>query len=117
AVGKSLPAQQQEGKPPVNLTYVSCRNLTTGEVQEYSTAEPYPWDDPNFEHVANSTRVVELEPGIDSQVQDFMLFNAEGDDLTDEVLSASGPVLLIVAKTINDTRTDCRSEERRAGEE
>lgn len=107
AVGKSIPAQQQEAKPPVNLTYVSYRNLTTGEVQEYSTAEPYPWDDPNFEHVANSTRVVELEPGIVSQVQDFMLFNAEGDDLTDEVLSASGPVLLIVAKTINDTRTDC----------
>lgn len=108
AVGKSISEQKLEAKPPVNRTYVGYRNKTTGEVKEYNTAESYPWDDPNYEHVPNSTRVEVVEPGIASQVQDFILYNADGDDLTEEVLSEPEPVLLIVAKTIGQTRTDCQ---------
>lgn len=108
AVGKSIVEQKLEAKPPVNRTYVSYRNKTTGEVKEYLTSEPYPWDDPNFENVANSTRVEEVEPGIASQVQDFILYNADGEDYTDTVLTAPGPVLLVVAKTIGNTRTKCQ---------
>ncbi len=108
AVGKSIVEQKLEARPPVNRTYVSYRNKTTGEVKEYLTSEPYPWDDPNFENVANSTRVEVVEPGIASQVQDFILYNADGEDYTDTVLTASGPVLLVVAKTIGNTRTTCQ---------
>lgn len=107
AVGKSITEQREESKPPVNRTYVSYRNKTTGEVKEYLSSEPYPWDDPNYENVPNSTRVVEVEPGIVSQVQDFAMFNTDGDDLTEDVLSDPEPVLLVVAKTISDTRTGC----------
>lgn len=108
AVGKSIVKQKEEAKPPVNLTYVKYRNVATGEEKEYNTAEPYPWDDPAYEHVPNSTRVVEVEPGIASQVQDFILYDAEGEDRTEEVLHDDRPVMLVVAKTIRQTRTDCQ---------
>lgn len=108
AVGKSIIEQKNQAKPPVNRTYVSYRNKTTGEVKEYLTTEPYPWDDPNFENVPNSTRVVEVEPGVASQVQDFILYNRDGADMTEDVLNAPVPVLLVVAKTIGETRTSCQ---------
>ena len=108
AIGKSIIEQKEEAKPPVNLTYVSYRNKTTGEETEYLTSKPYPWADPNFENVPNSTRVVEVEPGVASQVQDFILSDRDGEDVTDDVLMAEEPVLLVVAKTISDTRTGCQ---------
>lgn len=108
AVGKSIVEQQQEAKPPVNKTYVTYINTTTGEEKEYLTTEPYPWDDPNFAFKDNSTRVEVVDPGVPSQVQDFVLFNMDGEDLTDDVLHADVPVLLIVAKTVSETRTGCQ---------
>lgn len=108
AIGKSIIEQKEEARPPVNLTYVSYKNKTTGEVTEYLTSKPYPWDDPEYENVPNSTRVEEVEPGVPSQVQDFILSDRDGEDVTDDILMAEEPVLLVVAKTINDTRTNCQ---------
>ncbi len=108
AIGKNIMDQKNEAKPPVNLTYVSYRNKATGEEKEYLTSQPYPWNDTNYVNVPNSTRVVEVEPGIASQVQDFILTDQEGDDLTDDLLTSEEPVLLVVAKTIRDTRTSCQ---------
>lgn len=108
AVGKSIVEQQEEATPPVNLTYVTYINKTTGEAKEYVTTGPYPWDDPNYEFKENSTRVEVVDPGIPSQVQDFILLSADGEDMTDEVLLAEQPVLLVVAKTLRETRTGCQ---------
>jgi uncharacterized membrane protein YphA (DoxX/SURF4 family)/peroxiredoxin len=108
AVGKSILEQKEDAKPPVNLTYVSYKNKHTGEVKEYLTSQPYPWNDTNYVNVPNSTRVVELEPGIISQVQDFILTDQDGNDLTEDILNAEEPVLLVVEKTISETRTKCQ---------
>jgi uncharacterized membrane protein YphA (DoxX/SURF4 family)/peroxiredoxin len=108
AVGKSILEQKQEAKPPVNMTYVSYKDKRTGEVKEYLTSQPYPWNDTNFVNVPNSTRVVEVEPGIVSQVQDFILTDQDGNDLTDDLLNAEEPVLLVVDKTISETKTKCQ---------
>ncbi|MFN3875338.1 MAG: hypothetical protein ACK4L7_05465, partial [Flavobacteriales bacterium] len=96
AVGKSI-TEQRASKPAVNQIFVSYRNKATGRVEEYDTAKPYPWDDPAYEEVPNSTRVVELVPGVPSPVQDFRLMDRDGYDLTDDVLNEPGPVLLITA--------------------
>lgn len=117
AVGKSIVEQQEEARPPVNKTYVTYINKTTGEEKEYLTTEPYPWDDPNYEFKENSTRVVVVDPGIPSQVQDFVLFDRDGEDLTDEVLHADQPVLLVVAKTISETKTRCQPAINKLAEE
>ncbi|HMN06005.1 MAG TPA: DoxX family protein [Flavobacteriales bacterium] len=110
AVGKSIVEQQQDARPPTNLTYVTYINKQTGEEKEYLTTEPYPWDDPNYEFKENSTRVKTVDPGVPSQVQDFVLFNSDGDDMTDDILHDGAPVLLVVAKTIREARTACQPE-------
>ncbi|MBK8497280.1 MAG: DoxX family protein [Flavobacteriales bacterium] len=104
AVGKSISAQLAEGKPPVNKTFVSYKNKLTGEVKEYDSASKYPWDDPNYENVPNSTRIVEIEPGVQSQVQDFRLTDRDGYELTRDILTADQPVLLVLC--YNVTKSD-----------
>jgi len=107
AVGKSISEQMRTAKPPVNKTYVSYRNKTSGEVKEYDSSGPYPWDDENFENVPNSTRVVEIEPGIASQVQDFHLVDVEGNDLTIGILDETVPVLLVMIYDVDKTDRSC----------
>ncbi len=107
AVDKSISEQMRNAKPPVNKTYVSYRNKTTGEVTEYDSSGPYPWDDDNFENVPNSTRIVEIEAGTPSQVQDFRLSDAEGNDLTVGILDEPSPVLLVMLYDVRKADTSC----------
>ncbi len=108
AVGKSIAEQMRTAKPPVNKTYVSYKNKTTGEVKEYDSSGPYPWDDEkNYENVPNSTRIVEVEPGIASQVQDFRLTDVEGNDLTSGILDEPTPVLLVMIYNVEKTDRSC----------
>ncbi|MBK6371072.1 MAG: DoxX family protein [Flavobacteriales bacterium] len=106
AVDKSISEQMRNSKPPVNKTYVSYRNKTTGEVTEYDSSGPYPWDDDNFENVPNSTRIVELDPGVPSQVQDFRLTDVDGNDLTASILDEPSPVLLVMLYNVETTEKD-----------
>ena len=96
AVGKSI-TEQRVSKPAVNQIFMSYRNLATGKVEEFDTAKPYPWDDPNYEEVKESMRIVELEAGEPSPVQDFRLVDRDGYELTDDVLNEASPVLLVAA--------------------
>ena len=96
AVGKSI-AEQRVSKPAVNRIYMSYTNKATGRVEEFDTSMPYPWDDPNYEEVKESMRVVELEAGVPSPVQDFRLIDRDGYELTDDVLNEPTPVILVAA--------------------
>lgn len=102
AVGKSI-TEQRVSKPAVNRIFMSYRNKSTGQVEEFDTAKPYPWDDPNYEEVPNSMRVVELEAGVPSPVQDFHLVDRDGYDLTDDLLNEASPVLLVAAYNLEKT--------------
>ena len=108
AVGRSITEQKLEAKPPVLQTYLKYKNKITGEEKEYDTAQPYPWNDSSYVFVDGSNRTVQLEAGIISQVQDFILSDVDGNDVTDDVLHSTKPVVLIVAKTIRETSTKCQ---------
>jgi hypothetical protein len=107
AEGKSISEQMKNAKPPVNRTFVSYRNKTTGEVKEYDTTKPYPWDDENFENVPNSTRVEVIDPGVPSQVQDFRFSDVDGNDITMGVLEETAPVLLVMVYNVEKAERDC----------
>lgn len=107
AVGKSILEQMRSAKPPVNKTYVSYRNKSTGEVTEYDSSGPYPWNDPNYENVPNSTRVEVIDPGTPSQVQDFRLTDVDGNDITFNVLESSVPVLLVMIYSVEKADPSC----------
>ena len=107
AVGKSIAEQKVMGKPPINQTFVSYRNKTTGEVKEFDSSKPYPWDDPNFENVENSTRIVEIEAGIQSPVSDFALSTSDGSDITADILAEPSPILLVMMYNVEKSATEC----------
>lgn len=105
AEGKSITEQKMEAKPPKTQAFVLYKNLTTGEVKEYDSNGAYPWDDANFEYV--DRRIVELEAGIPSQVQDFLLTDVEGNDQTVGILEEPQPVLLVMMYDVEKTETSC----------
>lgn len=105
AVGKSISEQKAEAKAPVNRVFLSYKNTLTGEVKEYDTGGTYPWNDSTYVIVEGSNRVVEVEPGIESQVQDFRLTDADGYELTDDILNEPNPVLLVLCYNVNKTST------------
>jgi peroxiredoxin len=108
AEGNSISAQKEMGVPPVTQAFVQYRNIATGEVKEYDSNGAYPWDDDNYEYV--DRRIVEIEPGIESNVQDFLLTDVEGNDMTWGILNEPGPVLLVMIYDMSKTDTDCLPE-------
>lgn len=107
AVGKSISEQKAMAKPPVNRVFLSYKNTATGEVKEYDTAGKYPWDDSTYVLVENSNRIVEVEPGIASQVQDFHLTDRDGYEITDDILKEPTPVLLVLSYNLEKASTAC----------
>ena len=52
-------------------------------------------------------REEEIEPGVPSPIQDFMLSDIDGVDVTDGVLEEPGPVLLLIVKNVGSASTHC----------
>jgi uncharacterized membrane protein YphA (DoxX/SURF4 family) len=108
AVGKSISEQKALAKPPKNEIFLIYKDKNTGEEKEYP-ANNYPWNDSAWvaTHEFVKQRVNVLDPGVPSLVQDFRLTDQDGVDITDSVLAEHTPVLLIVMKTIEETKTGC----------
>jgi uncharacterized membrane protein YphA (DoxX/SURF4 family) len=105
AVGNNI-AKLKESKPARNQIFMSYKEKATGTVKEYDTAGEYPWADTlNYEEVENSMRIVELEAGVPSPVQDFHLTDRDEYDLTQDVLAADQPVLFITAYDVRKSDT------------
>ena len=105
AVGKSIPEQQQMGKPPVQDIFVIYKNTATGEQKEFDSKGKYPWDDSTWVYV--DRRIVEKERGIPSPVQDFHLTDKDGVDITADILAEPTPVILVVVKNIDKAADGC----------
>lgn len=103
AIGKNIAEQKLEAKPPVQQIFMLYKHKPTGEVKEYDASGAYPWDDADYEYV--DRRIVELEAGIESQVQDFLLTDIDGYDITADVLAEPSPVLLIATYNVEKTST------------
>ncbi len=104
AIGKSISEQKVMGKPPVQQIFMLYKHIPTGEVKEYDANGAYPWDDANYEYV--DRRIVVTEAGIESPVQDFLLSDVDGSDITNDVLSDPSPILLVMTYNVTKTSTD-----------
>lgn len=93
AIGKSIPEQKEMGRPAKQQIFMLYRHIPSGEVKEFDANGKYPWDDADYEYV--DRRLVEIEPGIDSPVQDFALTDQDDNNITADLLAETQPVLLI----------------------
>jgi peroxiredoxin len=114
AEGRNIPEQKVMGRPPVQEIYMLYRNKTTGQVEEFNASGAYPWDDDNYEYV--DRRIVEVEPGIISPVQDFILSDIDGYDMTDDLLNEPTPVILVMMYNVATANTGCMDEIRSLAE-
>ena len=99
AIGKSIAEQKVMGRPPVQRIFMRYRHIPTGEVKEYDANGSYPWDDDEYEYV--DRRIDEVEPGTESPVQDFLLTDIDGNDITEDVLGDPSPILLVMTYDVN----------------
>jgi uncharacterized membrane protein YphA (DoxX/SURF4 family)/peroxiredoxin len=104
AIGKNIAEQKVMGKPPVQQIFMLYKDKRTGEVKEYDSKGAYPWDDDNFEYL--DRRIVEIEAGIDSPVQDFLLTDVDGTDITNDVLAEPTPVMLVMVYNVEKASTE-----------
>jgi uncharacterized membrane protein YphA (DoxX/SURF4 family)/peroxiredoxin len=108
AEGRNIAEQKTMGKPPVQQIFMLYKNKTTGQVEEFDAAGAYPWDDENFEYV--DRRIVEKEAGIVSPVQDFLLSDVDGNDITNDLLAEPSPLLLIYMYNVRKADTECMEQ-------
>src|SRR5690606_10047753 len=76
------------------------KNKTTGEEKEF-TDKNYPWDDDNWEFVDRKTTLI--QEGDMAKITDFSITDADGNDLTEDILNDPDYVFLFIAYNLNKT--------------
>ena len=77
-------------------TVLRFRNLETGAIEEFDAMATECWDNESFEFVESATIV---DNAIEMEYADFVLYNSEGEDVTEEILNRNGRIALLC---IND---------------
>lgn len=106
-VGANIPALMEipDGAPVDEYRY-SFVYEKDGVQKEFSL-EDYPADDSTWTFVESKTELI--QKGYEPPVTSFNIYNAEGEDVTDELLHNPDPILLLIApklETASDERID-----------
>lgn len=101
-VGAYISADQRPS-PDVHLIF---KNRKTGAVKKYP-ADNYPWDDPEWtevwEYEARIQQTDELRR-MESPLENFIIVDASGEDLTEPIINRSGFQYLVVAYDLHTTK-------------
>lgn len=104
AVGNSIPEgmKLKEGaKPDKFETILTYKNITTGEEKDFDL-KTYPWKDTlTWKWVKTESKLV--EKGDHPPIHDFNLFDADGSDITQDIL-AEPFIFLIVSHDISKAK-------------
>ncbi len=105
AIGKSITEGRKlpEGaKPDKFETVLTYKNNTTGEVKDFDM-QNYPWQDTlNWAWVKTDNKL--LEKGDHPPIHDFNLMDADGNDITEDILNEPY-IFLVVCHNINKAKT------------
>lgn len=113
AVGKSIidgmkTAEELGLESPKYMTIYTLKNTLTGETREVNSDDYISerwWEREEWEILSDKTRSVKVRQGYEPPIHDFKIV-LDGQDITDEVLSADR-VLLVIMYNIN--KTDIRN--------
>ena len=108
AVGKSIPEGMKipDGEQgDLFETRLVYRNTKTGEEKEFTTQD-YPWQDTLTWKWVNTDNKL-IRKGFTPPIHDFQLLDVDGVDVTQDIITEAQPVMLVVAKNVNEACTDC----------
>lgn len=99
-LGANIPKLMEipEGAPQDEYKYTFI--YEKGGVKKEFTLEDYPSNDSSWTFVESKTELV--KPGYTPPVAAFNIYNAEGNDVTDEIIRNPGPVLLLIAPKLEE---------------
>lgn len=99
-LGANIPKLMEipEGAPQDEYKYTFI--YEKDGVKKEFTLEDYPANDSSWTFVESKTELI--KPGYTPPIAAFNIYNAEGDDVTDEIIRNPGPVLLLIAPKLED---------------
>jgi len=97
-VGNNIPEQMKipDGAPldEYETTFI-YRDRTSGEEKTFASLNDAPWNDTiNWEYVSQNTKLIKR--GYEPPVHDFLIFDPEQGDITEDILTDSNYVVMFV---------------------
>ncbi len=99
-VGVDIKAQMKKAGVRKFKTVLIYKNKKTGQIKEFNENN-FPWNDTNWVWV--QTKSILIKAKDNSEIQEFVLTDSLGNDLTDSVLNIKKPVFLIIAYDLSRT--------------
>lgn len=103
AVGKNVKEQMtlpEGAKRDIYEITLVYKNIVTGEVKEFSQTD-YPWQDSTW--VWQETKNKLVQKGDHPPIHDFNIIDADGNDITEDILNDPQPIFLVVCYNLNKT--------------
>ncbi|MGV8829860.1 MAG: BT_3928 family protein [Breznakibacter sp.] len=90
-IKKGMSTPEDAEQPEYETTFI----LEKGGVRQEFDVDNYPYNDSTWVFVDSKTKVI--REGYQPPIKDFVLQNAQGDNVNDRILNSFQPVLLVVA--------------------
>lgn len=109
AIGKNLPEQMTlppNAKPPVYENILTYKNISTGEVKDFTTEEYTAskiWEDKNWEWQNTESKLIEA--GDEAKITDLSILSHQDEDLTDVILNQE-KVLWVISYDMSLANTE-----------
>lgn len=101
AIGKNIPEQMQ-GIPDVLKYYYNLKDKKTGEIKEF---EKFPENyEQNYDYVDFRTEVI--TKGNPAKILDFNIVDADGNDVTQDLLNNESYSFLLISYNLDKTNVD-----------
>ena len=103
AVGKNIQEQMtlpEGAKKDIYEITLVYKNTVSGEVKEFSQTD-YPWQDSTW--VWQETKNKLVQKGDHAPIHDFNIIDADGNDITKDILNDPQPIFLVVTYNLSKT--------------
>lgn len=103
AIGKNIKEQMtlpEGAKKDIYEITLVYKNTLSGEVKEFSQTD-YPWQDSTWVWQETKNRLV--QKGDHAPIHDFNIIDADGNDITEDILNDPQPIFLVVCYNLDKT--------------
>lgn len=102
-IGNDINVQRVAQKPAIIQYNFVYKNTASGELKELSQDDLKGFDFTGYEYVDRSEKIIDA--GIPAKITNFAAFDADGFDMTDDILENSDYSFWILSKSLNKSHT------------